>query len=162
ADEQLKKLLVPIDKPGTYYLRITAPGPSDGSVYTLEAKWDEPAAPPPPPPPPPDDNPPPVKHHHEPKEPKEKPVAEAGPTLQGRIVSAYREGEGLTLQIDKGSAQGLKSGMQGSVLSGPSGEDPLDGAAFKVTSVLGPNKCLAKTTSHSIGKNNRVSITLSR
>jgi hypothetical protein len=164
AGEQLKKLLVQIDQPGTFYIRITAPGAQDGSVYTLEAKWDEPSAPPPPPPPPPqDETPPPVKHHHEPKEPKEpKPVAEGGPTLQGRIVSAYREGEGLTLQIDKGSAQGVKTGMQGSVLSGPSGEDPLDGGALKVTAVLGPNKCLAKTPSHSIGKNNRVSITLSR
>jgi hypothetical protein len=164
AGEQLKKLLVQIDQPNTYYIRITAPGASDGSVYTLEAKWDEPAPPPPPPPPPPPDDtpPPPPKHHHEPHEVKEKPVAEGGPTLQGRIVSAYREGEGLTLQIDKGSAQGVKTGQSGSVLSGPSGEDPLDGAAFTVKAVLGPNKCLAKTNAHSIGKNNRVTITLGR
>ncbi len=163
AGEQLKKLLVQIDNPGTYYIRITAPGPQDGSVYTLVAKWDEP---PPAPPPPPADNPPPPPpheekhHHHEPREPK--PVAEGGPTLQGRIVTAYREGEGLTLQIDKGQEQGVKAGMSGSVLSGPSGEDPLDGGTFRVTKVLGPNKCIATTALRSIGRNNRVMITLSK
>jgi hypothetical protein len=166
AGEQVKKLLVQIDNPGTFFIRITAPNSTDGSVYTLVAKWDEPPPPPPPPPPSDDNTPPPPpekKHHHEPKEPKEpKPVAEGGPTLQGRIVSAYREGEGLTLQIDKGSAQGVKTGQSGSVLSGPSGEDLLDGANFTVKAVLGPNKCLAKTGAHSIGKNNRVMITLSK
>ncbi len=166
AGEQVKKLLVQIDNPGTYFIRITAPNPTDGTVYTLVAKWDEPPPPPPPPPPQTDEPPPPEKkHHHEPHEPKEpKPVAsvDVGSGLQGRIVTAYREGEGLTLQIDKGSGQGVKVGMAGTVLSGPSGEDALDSGNFKVTSVLGPNKCIAKTGLRSIGKNNRVVISVGK
>jgi hypothetical protein len=160
--EQAKKLLTQIDKPGTYYIRITAPNAQDASVYTLEAKWDEP--PPPPPPPPVVENtpPPPQKHHHEQREPRETKPPEGGPTLQGRVVQAYRDGEGMMMQIDKGSEQGVRVGMPGSVLSGPSGEDAIDGGNFRVTSVLGPSKCLAKTSMKSLGRNNRVMITLSK
>jgi len=165
-----KSLLTPIDRPGTYYVRITAPTKTDGTVYTVEAKWDEPVAEAPPPPPPPKahlepmpEEPPPPKHvHHEPREPrepKEKPPAES---VQGRIVSAYREGPGLTLHIDKGSAAGLKTGMSGTVLAGPAGEDALDGGEFKIVSVLDANKSVGKTSLRTIGKNTRVSITLSR
>ena len=59
--EKQKKLFTQIDKPGTYFIRVTAPTRADGSVYTMEAQWQEPAAvavvaPPPPredtPPPP--------------------------------------------------------------------------------------------------------------
>src|SRR5882757_5326149 len=58
--EKNKKLFTQIDKPGTYYIRVTAPTRTDGTVYTMEAQWQEPAAvavttPPPrdePPPPP--------------------------------------------------------------------------------------------------------------
>ena len=78
------------------------------------------------------------------------------------MVSAYREGEGLKLQIDKGSAAGITSGMKGQVLQGSSGEDPLDGGDFTVVQIIGPNKCLARTGLQSIGKNTRVVITLSK
>jgi hypothetical protein len=103
-----------------------------------------------------------VHHHHEPREPKEPKENAEGPTLQGRIVSAYREGEGLTLQLDKGKDQGLKVGMTGSVLSGPSGEDQLDGGKITITAVIDRNKSIAKTPLKSIGKNTRVMITLSK
>ncbi len=163
--EQSKKLLTQIDTvPGTYYIRITAPTRADGTVYTLVAKWDEPPPVVVPPPPPDQPPPPPVEHHHH-HEPKEKPVAEApegGSTLQGRIVQAYREGEGMMLQIDKGKGQGVRVGMSGTVLNGPAGEDALDGGKITITQVLGDGKSLAKCSLKSIGKNSRVAITLGK
>lgn len=164
-----KSLLTQIDRPGTYYVRVTAPTAQDGSVYTMEAKWDMP--PPAPPPPPPvvapmpmaETPPPPRRHrereHREPREPRERPTGES---VEGSIVSAYREGGGLTLQLDKGSAAGLRPGATGTVLDGPSGQTPLSGGDFRVVSVLGPNKSIAKSQIHSLGRNTRVLITLGR
>jgi hypothetical protein len=164
--EKNKKLFTQIDKPGTYYIRVTAPTRADGTVYTMEAQWQEPAAvavttPPPPreePLSPPEEKP---KHHatHEPREPREKP---SGETIQARVVSAYREGAALMLYIDKGSAAGIKPGDAGVVLSGSGGEDALDGGNFKVVKVIDANKCVGSASMRSLGKNNRVSITLSR
>jgi hypothetical protein len=163
--EKNKKLFTQIDKPGTYYVRVTAPAKTDGTVYTMEAQWQEPAAvavTTPPPPreealPPPEEKP---KHHatREPREPREKP---AGETIQARVVSAYREGAALMLYIDKGSAAGIKSGDTGVVLSGAGGEDAVDGGNFKVIKVIDANKCVGSASMRSIGKNNRVAITLS-
>ena len=82
--------------------------------------------------------------------------------VEGRIVQAYREGPGLTLHLDKGSAAGVKPGMSGNVLSGSSGEDALDGGEFKIVSVLDANKSVGKTNLHSIGKNNRVMINVTK
>ena len=84
-----------------------------------------------------------------------------GETVQGRIVSAYREGEGLTLQLDKGSAAGLKPGMSGTVLAGPAGEELLAGGEFRILQVLEANKSVAHTALHSVGHNTRVVISLS-
>ena len=154
-----KQLLTQIEKPGVYYLRITAPGGRDGTVYTMEAKWDEPAVFIPPPPSvtviEPTEPPPP----REPRRPREKPE-KAESTVQGRVVAAYREGAGLTLHLDKGSAAGLKVGMSGSVLTGSSGEDQLDGGTFKITQVLGDNKSVARSSLTSVGKNTRFVIHL--
>jgi hypothetical protein len=159
-----KTLLAKIDKvPGVYYIRVSAPNKTDGSPYTLTAKWVMPEEPKPEPvaeePPPPEKKPKKEKVAHEPKpvierdkEPKQ------GDSVQGRVVSAYAENGGLALQIDKGSAAGLKVGMHGQVLSGSSGEDPLDGGEFEVTQIVGPNKCLAWSKIKSIGKNTRVVI----
>jgi hypothetical protein len=161
-----KALLTQIDKTGTYFVRVTAPSRADGTVYTMEAKWEEPReAPPPPvasndpPPPPPEPRPRPVREPRPPREPKEKPTGE---TVQGRVVSAYREGAGLTLHIDKGSAAGVRTGATGNVLLGPAGEDLLEGAEFKVVQVLGDTKCVGKASIGSIGKNTRVVINLGR
>jgi hypothetical protein len=101
----------------------------------------------------------PEHRHHASHEPRERP---SGETVQGRIVAAYRDGSGLVLHLDKGSSAGLREGMGGTVLSGPSGEDPLDGGAFRITKVLDENKSVARSSLHSIGKNTRVSITLGR
>ena len=50
--EKQKTLYVPVPQPGTYYIRVTAPTRTDGTVYTMEAQWQEPTAvamaPPPP------------------------------------------------------------------------------------------------------------------
>lgn len=165
--EKQKTLYVPIPQPGTYYIRVTAPSKVDGTVYTMEAQWQEPTAvavtaPPPPPQdtpaPPPEEH---AKHHatHEPREPREKP---AGETIQARVVSAYREGQALMLYIDKGSAAGIKSGDSGVVLQGSGGEDPVDGGTFRVIKVIDANKCVGSASLHSLGKNNRVAITLGR
>lgn len=163
--EKQKKLFTQIDKPGTYYVRVTAPTKTDGTVYTMEAQWQEPpavavTAPPPreEPAPPPEEKP---KHHatHEPREPREKP---AGESIQARVVSAYREGNSLMMYIDKGSAAGIKPGDSGQVLSGSGGEDPLDGGTFRIVKVIDANKCVGSSTLHSLGKNNRVAITLGR
>jgi hypothetical protein len=155
-----KKLLAQIDKPGTYFLRVTAPNKTDGSAYSLVAKWDVPPEPvaqtePEPPAPPPVEK----KKKREPREPRPE-REKSSDTVQGRVVSAYRDGDSLTLHIDKGSAAGVKPGMKGTVLSGASGEDALDGGEFSITQVLDANKSLAKTSLRSIGKNTRVVITL--
>jgi hypothetical protein len=159
-----KTLLAKIEKvPGTYFIRVWAANQGDATTYTLTAKWElppEPVATPEEPPPPP-----PVHK----KEKKEKParaekdaMPKSESSIQGRIVSAYREGEGLTLQIDKGSSAGIKAGMRGTVLQGSAGEDALDGGDFQVKEVVGPTKCLASTGLKAIGKNTRVVITLGR
>jgi hypothetical protein len=164
-----KELLTQIDKPGIYYVRVSAPVRGDGSVYTMEAKWDAPAevAQVPQPQPvksmDPKDQPEPMpepKRTH--REHREKPEKPAGEPVEGRIVQAYREGAGLTLHIDKGSAAGIKPGMSGTVLSGSSGEDALDGGDFKIVSVLDANKSVGKSSIRSIGKNNRVMINVTK
>jgi hypothetical protein len=154
-----KSLLTQIDKPGVYYIRVSAARPEDGTVYTMEAKWDsqEVAVADPPPPPPP---PPPKPRTREPKEPKEKPERPPQETIQGHIVNAYREAGQLTIHIDKGSSAGVKVGMNGSILSGPSGEDPLQGGSFRVVQVLDGSRSVAKCPLTSIGKNTRVAITV--
>jgi hypothetical protein len=164
-----KSLLTQIDKLGTYYIRVTAPAKGDGTVYTMEAKWEgvevvaQVETPPPPPPPrQQDDPPPPPKPRHQPREPKEPKPTGGGESVQGRVVSAYREGPGLTLHIDKGAGAGVRVGMTGTVLMGPSGEDPLDGGEFRVVTVLGEGKSVAKTNLSSLGRNTRVVINLGR
>ena len=151
-----KTLLTQIDHPSVFYIRVSAPKPDDGSVYTMEAKWDTPPEPPaevsvvPVP-----VREPKPKRREDP--PREKPAQE---TIQGHIVSAYREGGQLTIHIDKGSAAGVKVGMSGAILSGPSGEESLSGGAFKVVQVLDEKKSVAKSSIGSIGKNTRVAITV--
>jgi hypothetical protein len=156
-----KKLLTQIDKPGVYYVRVTAPTKTDGTVYTMEAQWAEPIAQAPPPPPPPVEEappPPPVKHHPRPEAP---PRPESNEKVVARVVSAYREGAGLMMYIDKGSAAGIHVGNTGSVLNGD-GDDALDGGDFRIVKVLDANKSIGQASLRSLGKNNRVSINASK
>jgi hypothetical protein len=156
-----KYLLTQIDKPGTFFFRVTAPTKADGSVYTLEVKWTEPPPPAPPQivvaPPPPAPEPERPHHHHEPR--PDPPPSSTGETVEGRIVGAYHDenGGGLTLHIDKGSGAGIRKGMTGYVVNGD-GVDAVDGGEFKIFQVVGDSKCLAKTSLHSIGRNTRVMI----
>jgi hypothetical protein len=78
------------------------------------------------------------------------------------VVSAYREGASLMMYIDKGSAAGIKQGDSGVVLQGAGGEDPVDGGNFRIVKVIDANKSVGASTLHSLGKNNRVAITLGR
>jgi hypothetical protein len=39
-----KMLSAQIPQPGGYYIRVQAPGPHNGSIYTVMAKWDGPVA----------------------------------------------------------------------------------------------------------------------
>jgi hypothetical protein len=156
-----KQLLTQIDRPGHYFVRVSAPTEKDATQYTLEARWEEPkpeniaiaiVEPPP--------EEPKLKPKKEPKEPVEKPEAPTN-SIQGRIVAAYRDDSGnYVLQIDKGSSHGIKVGMSGVVLNGPGGEDAVEGGELKVFQIVGPAKSLARSGIKSLGKNNRVSITL--
>ncbi len=161
---QEKQLLAQIDQPAVYFIRVIAPKTHDGSIYTLEVKWDEP----PPPPPkvaeetpveePAEKKPKKVHHveHHEHASHAAKFDPDSG--VQGHIVGKAQEGDGLKLFIDKGSAAGVKVGQNGTVLDGPSGATALDGGSFSVIEVKGDNRCVARTSLHSLGKNNRASI----
>jgi hypothetical protein len=157
-----KTLLAKIEKvPAPYFIRVWAPQKTDGSAYTLTAKWEMPEEPKPEPPKE-EPKPEPKKHHEEKPRVERESHPKQSDTVQGRVVSAYKEGEGLKLQIDKGSAAGLQVGMKGQVLQGKSGEDPLDGGDFTIVQIIGPNKALAKTSLPAIGQNTRVVITLSK
>ncbi len=80
--------------------------------------------------------------------------------LLARIVSAYHEAEGSTLQIDKGAGAGVRVGMTGRILMGAHGADPLPGGNFTISAVVGSSKSLARTEAQNIGKNTRVAINL--
>jgi hypothetical protein len=163
-----KKLLTQIDKVGVYFIRVTAPGRSDGTVYTMEAKWDQPPPMPVVTAPPANEHPmaleedKPKKHApREPREPREKPAA-SGESVQARILNAYREGNNLIVYIDKGSSAGIRVGATGNILQGASGEDPLEGGELRVTRVIDATKSMAATPLRSIGKNNRVTISVGK
>jgi hypothetical protein len=162
-----KKLLTQIDRPGTYYVRVSAPTKVDGTVYTMEAKWDQPppaqvAATEPPtnePPMPLTEDKPKRRAPREPREPREKPASESVP---GRILTSYREGSGLVIYIDKGSHDGVHQGTTGTILDSDT-ENPLSGGDIKVTKIIDANKCMATTTLRSLGsKNNRVTLNVSK
>jgi hypothetical protein len=80
-------------------------------------------------------------------------------TLQGQIVSAYRDGDSMVLQIDRGRANGVEVGMAGGVIAGPSGEQPVDGGLFTVFKRWS-HKSLARSSLKSLGSHNRVLINL--
>jgi hypothetical protein len=153
--EPVKKLLVPIDAPGLYYLRIQAPKAHDGGTYSIIARWgDLPTAAPAPAPVESEPAAPRPQHAH--REPR--PRHTAGDAVQARIVSAYREGGKLVLQLDKGAAARVAVGQTGTVLDGPSGETPLDGGAFTITQVIDDGRSIARAQLHSVGRNTRVVI----
>jgi hypothetical protein len=154
APNKLKKLAVQIDELGTYFVRMQAAQPKDESDWSVICAWEEQTAPP--------DPTAPNKPHG--KRPKDRsPVAKVE-TFQdkvdngteGRILSNFRDGGGMTLIIDKGTAAGVHEGTEGTVLEGRSGRQVLEGGGFKVVQVLEDSRCKATSSVRAIGKNNRV------
>lgn len=171
--ERQKRLNTQIDRMGTYYLRVSAPPKSDGTVYTLVAEWDtpptQPAAPPVVTTPSAPTTTKPVvpllapsldqwsSPRHE-RAPRPRPASE---TVVAHVVTAYRQGKSLILYIDKGAAAGIKPGDSGTVLEG-SGTTPLPGGQLRVLRVVADDKCVGQASLHSLGHNNRVQITIER
>jgi hypothetical protein len=82
--------------------------------------------------------------------------------VYGSIVSMVREGSTVTLYLDKGSADQLRSGMMGMILDGPDGDKPLEGGSFSISQVIGGSKSIAKSTTlqKPLGKNKRIVVNL--
>jgi hypothetical protein len=171
-----KKILLHIDDPGLYYVRVSGPTKADSSIYTMMVKWSGPAAPPPvansgggsttPPPLPPQPpangtgsaTPPPCP----PPQPGQPAVPCVDPNkLYANVVQSVREGSTVTLYLDKGSADKVRNNMTGTILDGTS-DNPLDGGSFTIQSVIGASKSIAKSTTltKALGKNKRVVINL--
>lgn len=160
--QSVRRILVQIQKTGTYYVRVRAPSEKDKSIYTLNVKWA---------------GPPVVAAVKQPDLPNPNvpptigttPETPVGPPsiltdpnkLQGTIISAYRDGPGWVLYIDKGSSQKVRQGMSGMMLDGPEGEKLLEQGSFTVTQVVDANKSIAKTNlKNPPGKNKRVILNL--
>jgi hypothetical protein len=177
---QAKRVLIQVDQPGLYYVKVTAPSKDDHSIYTLKVLWDgekvdKPAggdaqanANPPPANPPPG-TPPPAGANGQPPAANGQPPAPVAPIpfaqdpnkVLANIVTAYRDGAGWVLQIDKGASQKLRSGQTGSVLDGADGDKLLDGATLTVAQVVGDTKAIARCPmSKPLGKNKRIVINL--
>ena len=165
-----KKILVQIEDPGVYYVKVSGPTKSDNSIYTMMVKWKGPAAPPPsqtaaaaPAP-----AAAPVAAPAAAAAPAPCPPGQNCPTppdpnkVYGTIVSMVREGSTVTLYLDKGSGDQLRSGMAGTVLDGPEGDKPFEGGSFAIAQVVGSSKSIAKTTTlqKPLGKNKRIVVNL--
>ena len=169
--QQVKKILVQIDDPAIYYVRVQAATAKDESIYTLAIKWKGPGgapkedAPPPAATPAPVAGPTPTPAPATPATPATPPppvpLAQDPTKLLAKIVQGFREGSATQLYIDKGTANGVKAGMSGSILEGPEGDKLLEGGTFSINKVLDGKKSVASTNfSKPLGKNNRVVINL--
>jgi hypothetical protein len=153
---QVKRVLVEIPQPGLYYIRVSAPGPKDTSIYTLSIKWKGPPAPivvaPPPPPP----APPPAAPAAPPPPAAPVPLGADPNKVLGTIITAYREGGGWVLFLDKGVQDKLRPGLLGQIFEGQDGEKLLSGSDFTISQVIDQNKSIAKSAmTRAPGKNKR-------
>lgn len=165
-----KKILLKIDDPGMYYVRISGPQKSDSSIYTMMVKWKGPAAPPaaaaaaaPAPTPAATAGAPAAAAAAAPCPPGPNcPTAPDPNKVYGSIVSMVREGSTVTLYLDKGSADQLRAGMMGMVLDGPEGDKPFEGGSFSIAQVVGGSKSIARSTTlqKPLGKNKRIVVNL--
>jgi hypothetical protein len=162
-----KKVLLRIDDPGLYYVRVSGPAKSDSSIYTMMVKYNgpvvaaAPAAPAPAPAPAPAAAAaapapapcPPGQNCPAPPDPNK---------VYGTIVSIVRENGATTLYLDKGSADQLRAGMMGMILDGPEGDKPFEGGSFSISQVLGGSKSVARssTLQKQLGKNKRIVVNL--
>jgi hypothetical protein len=164
-----KKVLLRIEDPGMYYVRVSGPTKTDSSIYTMMVKYNGPAAPkqeaaaaPAPAP-----NPAPAPSGVA-AAPAPCPAGQTCPTLPdpnkvyGQIVSIAREGSTVTLYLDKGSSDQLRTGMMGTVLDGPEGDKPFEGGSFSISQVVGGSKSIARssTLQKPLGKNKRIVVNL--
>jgi hypothetical protein len=164
-----KKVLLRIEDPGMYYVRVSGPTKTDSSIYTMMVKYNGPAAPkqeaaaaPAPAP-----NPAPAPSGLA-VVPAPCPAGQTCPTLPdpnkvyGQIVSIAREGSTVTLYLDKGSSDQLRTGMMGTVLDGPEGDKPFEGGSFSISQVVGGSKSIARssTLQKPLGKNKRIVVNL--
>jgi hypothetical protein len=162
-----KQVLLRIDDPGLYYVRVSGPTKTDNSIYTMEVKYNGPvvapaavaAAPAPAPAPAPAGTAP---------APAPCPPGQTCPTapdpnkVYGTIVSIIKDNGVYTLYLDKGSDAQLRSGMMGIILDGPDGDKPLEGGSFSISQVLSGSKSVAKssTLQKPLGKNKRILVNL--
>src|SRR6185312_5752310 len=164
-----KKVLLRVDDPGLYYVRVSGPSKTDSSIYTMMVKYNGPvvAAAPPAPAPAPAPAPtaaaPAAAPAPAPCPPGQTCPAAPDPNkVYGTIVSLVHENGVYTLYLDKGSADQLRTGMQGTILEGPEGDKPLEGGSFSISQIIGSSKSVAKSTTlqKSIGKNKRIVVNL--
>lgn len=164
-----KKILLKIDDPGLYYVRVSGPQKTDSSIYTMMVKWKGPAAPPAQASTAPAAAPAPAPTGAAPAAaPAPCPPGQNCPAapdpnkLYGSIVSMVREGSTVTLYLDKGSADQLHAGMTGTILDGPEGDKPFEGGSFSISQVVGSSKSIARSTTlqKPLGKNKRIVINL--
>ncbi len=163
-----KKVLLRIDEPGLYYVRVSGPTKTDNSIYTMMVKYNGPAAPPAqaaaaPAPAPAATTQAAAAPAPAPCPPGQNCPAPPDPNkVYGSIVTSSREGSTVTLYLDKGSGDQLRVGMLGTILDGPEGDKPFEGGSFSITQVVGASKAIAKSTTlqKPLGKNKRIVINL--
>lgn len=171
--QQMKRVLVQIDEPGLYYVRVSAPTPNDTSIYTMAIRWKGPGGAPPPavatPTTPATTTPtggntatPATTQNGTPAAPSEPvPLAQDPTKLLASIVSAHKEGSAWVLYLDRGAAQKVFVGMSGHILEGPEGDKLLEGATLTVSQVIDGNKAIARSNfPKPLGKNKRVVLNL--
>ena len=101
-----------------------------------------------------------VKHTPSAPKPPKKSKGKAEDGLQGRVVSARKEGDGMVLFIDKGRSAGVAEGQNGWILEGPSGYTEF--GTFTISAVVDENRSIGKTSLKSLAKNNRISINVGK
>lgn len=163
-----KKVLLRINDPGLYYVRVSGPTKADSSIYTMMVKYNGPvvaaAAAPAPAPAPAAGAPAPAPAAAAPAPcPPGQSCTPPDPNkVYGTVVSMVREGSTVTLYLDKGSADQLRPGMMGTILEGTDGDKPLEGGSFSISQVISGSKSIAKSTTlqKSPGKNKRIVVNL--
>ena len=154
-----KRILVQIRQTGTYYVRVRAPTEKDRSIYTLNVRWAGPpaaiAAPTP-------EHTPPPTNPTNPTTPTGPPSPLTDPNkLLASIISAYRDGPGWVLYLDKGSSAKVHQGMSGMILEGGEGDKYLERGDFTISQVVDGGRSIARTAlNRPPGKNKRVLINL--
>jgi hypothetical protein len=81
-----------------------------------------------------------------------------------RVQGVRRDSDGsLLLYIDRGSAANIKSGLEGHVLFGPSGDAILEGSLFRISRIIDGTKSIGRIPARklsTLGKNTRCVIHL--